>query len=61
MECKKHGDIANRTIEFSIPIQPVIEVKGKDIELEPYSIGKAFCLECLMNFLEKKIGVVKEK
>ena len=57
--CKKHGDIGNRTIEFSFPIQPVIKQKGKDIKLEPYDVGKTFCLECLMVFLEKKIGVVQ--
>ena len=57
--CKKHGDISNRTIEFSFPIQPIIKRRsGKEIELEPYDRGKTFCLECLMDFLEKKIGVV---
>lgn len=60
MICKKHGDIGNRTMKFSIPIQPVIKGKGgKDVELEPYNKKKTFCLECLVEFLEKKIGIVK--
>ncbi len=48
--CVKHGDITDRTIVFTIFAQ-----KGKELEQ-----CRAFCLECLMEFLEEKIGIVEK-
>ena len=46
MNCKKHGDIEDRTIQFSFPIQPIVKYKnGEEIKLAPYDKGKTFCLE----------------
>jgi len=63
MKCKKHGEVGGGYITFKITVQPVIcnavGKGGKEIELATQTISKSFCTECLMNFLEKKIGVVK--
>ncbi len=62
MKCKKHGEIGDMTIKFIIPIQPIgVRKNGEEVELKPYDRGGEFCLECLVNFLKKKIGIVKEK
>jgi len=61
MKCKKHGDIGSHTIRLQYDVFPfVLDKNGREVDLPSYGIGKTFCLQCLMDFLEEKIGTVKE-
>ncbi len=57
MECKKHGEVpVQHTIMFSVQTQPVIK-NMPDVRLDPIEKGHVFCMECLNDFLAKKIGI----
>lgn len=58
--CKKHGDIEDRTMVIEMKIQPVIVNTNPEIELPIETRQDIFCMECLTEFLTKKIGTCKE-
>ena len=46
--CKKHGDINDKTIEFTLPVADGTTEVTK------------FCFKCVIGFFVKNIGVVEE-
>ena len=55
MKCKKHGEIGNNALVFSLPKEYEKRVTTKKV----IEISESFCIQCIMELLKKEIGTIK--